>query len=303
MKLSEQKNETDAISDDWAHFWFGDPLAGRNLALIRLGMALIAFWYFVSHWGDVAFWFSGEGVLASEKLGDFLDDADLADSVQWRLSPLYWVDSPLVLRGYLLLGMAVALLSGWFRQSRALAIAVWLMVVWLANRSLMISGLEELTLAWGLGYLAIGAGGEQPHWSGSLARRLIQVHVTVLILVTGLTMLSSLAWWDGTGVMAVVAPSDTRRIDWTETLKTPWIHEGLTHAIVVGAVLFPVMLWNRRTQSIGLCLTTLWCLGLGLLSSQWMYFASVAVLAQAFLVQNWVDAIFSCTQRRRPSHS
>jgi len=303
MKSSEQLMDTETAGDGWTHFWFGDPLAGRALALIKLGMALIAFWYFVSHWGDVTFWFSGEGLLASEKLGDFLDDADLADSVQWRLSPLYWVDSPLWLRGYLLLGMATALLSGWLPQSRAIAIAVWLMVVWLANRSLMISGLEELTLCWGLGYLAIGLGGDQPHWSGALARRLIQVHVTLLILVTGVTMLSSLAWWDGTGVMAIVAPSDIRRIDWSETLKPSWIHEGLTHAIVVGAILFPVLLWNRRTQSIGLCLTTAWCLVLGLLSSQWMYFASIAVLAQAFLAQNWIDAMFSCTQRRRSGHS
>lgn len=310
MKLSGNTIDTAAAESAWRDFWFGDSLAtqvhaGRLLAMVRLGLAVVAFWYFASHWSDIAFWFAGDGILSAQLLGTFLADADLVDSVQWRLSPLFWIDSPALLRGYLLVGMALAIALPLVRSTRAVAIALWLWAVWLANRSLMIGGIEEVTLAWGLGYLAISpaslpwprkTGGDPgwcaTGWAGSLAWRLMQLHISLVFLVTGLTMLSSIAWWDGTGVMAVVSPVESRAFDLTQTLRTPWIHETLTHAIALGAVTLPVLLWIRATRFVGFGLAILWCVGLAILSSQWMHFFSLAVLTFSFLPENWAQRIF-----------
>jgi len=301
MKSSENTIDRDAADSAWNAFWYGDSLAAdllaaRSLALVRFGLAVIACWYFASHWSDIAVWFAGDGILSARSLGLFLADADLGDSVQWRLSPLFWIDSPRLLSGYLMIGMALAIASPLVRSTRAPAILLWLFVVWLANRSLMIGGIEEVTLAWGLGYLAIAPAGSTG-WTVSLAQRLMQLHLSLIFLITGLTMLSSLAWWDGTGVMAVVSPVESRYFDLTQTLLTPWIHETLTHGIALGAIALPVLLWMRPVRRMGFCLAILWCVGLAVLSSQWMHFLALATLSLSFLPENWAERLFSRTAR------
>lgn len=291
----------------WNRFWFGESgrqqaMAGAAMAAVRIGLAVMAFWYFASHWSDIGLWFAGDGVLSSKSLGVFLADAELGETVSWRLSPLYWVDSPLLLRGYLLVGMMLAIALPLVRSTRAVAVALWLAVVWLANRSMIVSGLEEVTLAWGLAYLAIAAPGRpsvdrlaQDGWTASLAQRLIQIHLSIVFLVTGLSMLASLAWWDGTGVMAIVSPAEIRYFDLNETLQSPRIHEPLTHAIVVGAIALPVLLWNRSTQTVGFCLAIAWSIGLAVLSSQCLHFLAMAMLAMSFLPEKWLNSLFFCT--------
>ncbi len=271
-----------AATAGWTQFWFCTADAQRPLQKVRIGLAVMAVWFFASHWTDIGLWLGGDGILSSQSLARFLNDADLNDLVRWRLSPLYWVDSPVLLRGYLLLGMALAVASAVVRQTRAVQVALWLWVLWLANRSLMLAGLEELVLVFGLGYLALAPADEKPHWSGSVALRLLQLHVSFLVAVTGLTMLSSLIWWDGSGVMALVAPVENRSIDWVDRLSAPWVHELLTHAIVVVAIVAPVLLWSAATRKVACVAAMLWCAVLGLLSSQWLYFATLAVLLQVF---------------------
>ncbi len=280
--MRESTEPGGAATAGWTRFWFCTTDGQRSLRIVRIGMAVMALWYFASHWADIGLWLSGDGILASQSLARFLSDADLGDLVRWRLSPLYWVDSPAVLRGYLIVGMALAVATVLVRRTRAVQVALWLAVLWLANRSLMLAGLEELVLVFGLGYLALAPADDAPHWSGSLALRLLQLHVSFLIAVTGLTMLSSLIWWDGSGVMAVVAPVDNRYIDWADRLSTPWVHELLTHAIVIVAIVAPVLLWTAGTRRAACVAATLWCVVLGLLSSQLLYFASLAVLLQVF---------------------
>jgi len=305
MKSSENTIDTDTGQSAWNAFWFGDSATGQSLsscrlALVRIGIAMLTFWYFASHWTDIAFWFGGDGLLSAKALGVFLADAELGDSVRWRLSPLYWIDSPALLRGFLVLGMLLAIAMPMVGQTRTVSIALWLAVVWLGNRSMMIGGLEEVTLAWGLGYLMIARAGwpraEQPinagGWTASLAQRLLQIHLSIVFLVTGLAMLSSLAWWDGTGVMAVVSPLENRYFDFTETLQPPLLHELLTHGIVLGAISLPPLLWFQPTRAVGFCLAIVWCVTLAILSSQAMNFLTLAVLSLSFLPEKWAGRVF-----------
>lgn len=280
--MSNSTEAHGAAAVGWTQFWFCTAAAQEPLRIIRIGMAAMAFWFFASHWADIGLWLAGDGILASESLARFLSDAGLGDLVRWRLSPLYWIDSAALLRGYLIVGMALAVASMFVRQTRAVQVALWLVVLWLANRSLMLAGLEELVLVFGLGYLALAPTDDAAHWSGSLALRLLQLHVSFLIAITGLTMLSSLIWWDGSGVMALVAPVENRYIDWVDRLGTPWVHELLTHAIVSVAIVAPVLLWTAGTRRVACAAATLWCVALGLLSSQLLYFASLVVLLQVF---------------------
>lgn len=238
--------------------------------------------YFASHWADIAWWFSRSGALGPEAVKQFLIDADLGDSVGWRLSPLYWVESPLLLRAYLLVGIALSVAWGWWTRNRWFGLGVWLLVVGLANRSFLIAGLEELLLAWSVAYLALAPADGREHWSGSLALRAIQVHLTILIGVTGLTMLSSLAWWEGTGVMALVAPAEDRYFDWVSVLSATWLQELVSLLIVSGGIAGPILLWIPATRTLAWVGLTIWAVGLALLTAQVVYFVGIAVLLLAF---------------------
>ncbi len=272
---------TEAISP-WQRFWFtADPDAGA-LRVVRVGLSVAAAWYFASHWSDVGLWLGSDGALATDQLAQFIAAGDVADAAQWRWSPLYMTGSVFVLRLYLLVGVMLAVLAGWVQSSRVPSVMLWLWCVWLANRSLLISGPEELALVFGLAYLAIASPRDERHWTTAFARRLIQVHTTLLIGITGLTMLSANIWWDGTGSFAVAAPKGRRLIDFTDLLTAPWFHEPVTHAIVLTAILAPVAIWLRPTRWPACVTLLVWLVVLGLLSSQWLYVVSIAVLLQSF---------------------
>jgi len=275
--MSEQQTRS-----AWDRFWFGEVGTGLTLRPLRIGMAVMAIAYFASHWADVGRWFSGTGVLGSEALGQFLLEAQLGEAVRWRLSPLYWIESTWILRGYLVVGMLLAAAWPWVRITRAVGVALWLMVVGMANRAFMISGLEELVLVWGIAYLAIAPPDGSEHWTGSLALRLIQVHLTLWLVVTGLTMLSAEAWWEGTGAMALVAPAEDRRFDLVDSFSGTILLEGTTHAVVLVALVAPVLLWLPAVRALGFGLATFWSLGLALLTSQFTLFVGLAVLLWAF---------------------
>lgn len=266
----------------WLSFWFCDAPGGASLFAIRAGLSLIACWYFASHSADAGTWFSGTGLLATERLGDFLDSGDLTDEAKWRISPLYLTSSTVVVRIYLTLGILLAIAAMTIRTSRAPAILLWLWCLWLANRSLLIAGPEELALVFGLAYLTIPRPNDATHWTHVLARRLLQVHLTLLLAATGLTMLSSEIWWDGTGAVSIAAPIGRRSIDLTDLLASPWIHEPLTHAVVIVPIAAAIMIWCQPTRKIAYFSLMLWCVALALLSSQWMYLATMAVLLQCF---------------------
>ncbi len=288
----------------WNQFWFGDTTAAVVLPAVRVAASVLAICYFLSYWSDAGRWFAGDGLLSAPQLSAFLDEADLGEHVRWRLSPLYWVDSPLGLRVFLLVGIGWAVLTLVVWQTRLPAIALWLWVVWWANRALLVAGLEELVLVWMLAYLAIApplpprwwSGGLRRslatggHWSGSLAKRLLQIHMAVAMAAMGLGMLSSAAWWDGTGVMAIVSPVEIRSFDWTTILRQPWRHELLTHGVVALAIALPILLWNRACRPAALILGWLWCLGLAALSSQWLYFLCLGVVLTTYFPEKWLLA-------------
>ena len=269
----------------WQRFWFVNNPQEGSLQAVRIGLSAIAIWYFASHWSDIGQWFSSEGLLATEQLGRLIEAEGLVEQFKYWLSPLYWLESTAGLRAFLVVGMALAVAAGTVRRTRIPSVLLWLWCVWLANRSLVIAGPEELTLVFGLAYVAIASPNNPRHWTTASAKRLLQVHTTMLIGFSGLTMLSSIVWWDGTGSMAVAAPIGRRLLDLTSLLSNLWVQSLLTHVIVFTAILAPIALWFRPTRRPALIALLIWCLLMALLSSQWMYMATVAVLLQTFSPQ------------------
>ncbi len=281
--MMESPGESSFVkANGWQSFWFLSDANACSLRYIRIGLAIVSTWYFLSHWTDAGVWFADSGILSTSHVAGFLETGDLTDTSQWRLSPLFLTDSLLIVRGYLIVGVCLAVACVWFQSSRAVAICLWLMVLWLANRSLLIDGPEELAIVFGLTYMAIYSPAHEISWQSALARRLIQVHTSLLIGISGLAMLSSLTWWDGTGAFGIAAPVGRRLVDLTTLLTSPGIHEPLTHAIVFTAVLGSIALWIPRLTKPAWIALTAWCVVVSLLSSQWMYLGTIAILLQSF---------------------
>ncbi len=116
----------------------------------------------------------------------------------------------------------------------------------------------------------------------SLATRLIQIHACLLLGSGGLQMLASEEWWDGTGSVAVAAPIGRRFLNLADWIGEPWIHESLTH--------LPSFAGNRGAgadldaafRSAAMWAVIGWCGVMALLSSQWIYFPTLAAMFLAF---------------------
>ncbi len=287
------QNQT-ADQGSWIEFWFGCSASSSSLIPVQLVVGCISAWFFASHFQDAAFWFGPGGILSPQQVAGFLQDADLSDAVAWQWSPLYLTDNVFLIRVFLALGTCLAILavvltlvtarkpihigSGVGLAEKWLWLGIWLSVVWLANRSLLISGTEEIALSAATGYLALA----QWHVGRPVARRLLQVHACLLMGMGGLQMLASEEWWDGTGSVAVAAPTGRRFPNLADAISEPGFHDPLTHLLVLIALGAPILIWTGRFRAVALWSAIGWCGVMSLLSSQWIYLPTLAAMFLAF---------------------
>ncbi len=165
-----------------------------------------------------------------------------------------------------LAGLAVLVLFTlglWSRLTSVLALVVVLADI---QRGPMLTSQFEPVLTMVMCYLCLGPSGaswsldrllarrkattplaraavESPRWSwgATVALRLIQVHLAMLIGTMGLAKLLGLTWWEGTAVWWLVTRPESRLVDLTglpEYLINFW-----THAILAVELAFPILVW------------------------------------------------------------
>lgn len=271
-------------------FWF-TPEPVERMARVRGGLCVLAAAYLLSCWGDLDVWYGESGIQSTSRVASFLTAAGLESDARWYLSPLFLTDSVAAQRavlaaGVLLAGLVLAGVGG-----RVGCLALWGIVVSVANRSLFLAGLAETLLSWGLFAAAIAPpaagrfrspGVDVSCWTAGLARKLIAVQASLLAVATTATMLAGSVWWNGLGSFALAAAVEDRTIDWTTgNLAEAWCHDLLTHAIVLSLPIGVVFAWRRSTAMLGLAIVSAWCLVIALLGSHWLYAATFAVLAAA----------------------
>lgn len=278
---SLQSTSAERSLSGWDRFWFSSaPI--EWLRPIRAALAVIAFLYFASHWSQIGFWFGPDGVIADEVFARIVSATQSATQARWRLSPLFLTESVFAMRGYLVVGMALAVIVALGRGGRWAAVALWLVYLGLANRATLIAGLVELPLAFGLGYAAIAPAGpvadRTRDWTAGLAMRLLQVHTSLWIVTIVLTQLAGLVWWNGTAAFALAAPTQDRLFDLTSLLQRPMFSAMLTHLLVAMPLIGLPLAWIPRTNRYGVGILVTWWVVLGLLSSQLMYAAAMIAL-------------------------
>lgn len=287
---------SDGFAAGWTRFWFA-PTDRIVLDGVRvLTGALVAFWLlsFIGH-GSAFFsqtgWVDREAVTEISRLP--------ADSIPQPLTwSLVYVTSGAMTEVLYVAAIAIVLLFTFGVWTRITGVLTWVIVAsFTANPMLAYGGdtlLLILTFYLMLGYLAIGWGGlfggagERPTlsalWGGPRARflgaparpsasvaanvaiRLIQVHLAILIFISGAHKLQSSVWWAGLALwFPLNPPFETTAAEVLDSTADPlWRMIPLSlacYGVLAWQISFPFVMWRPRWRKLMLTGAALGWLG------------------------------------------
>ncbi len=277
------------VGDAWERFWY-QPQSYGMLIWLRRGLGLAACLFFASYWSDIANWFSASGLLPTERLGRLVASTGAEEVARWQFSLLYGIDSPILLRTFLVIGMISAILVGVGRLGRGAILVCWVCLLSLANRQWVVVGLVEFPLTLGLLGLTIAGSGRglsfdqhQPTnrapatWQIGLGKRILQVQAALLATAIAAAQTLRGEWLSGEGFARLLTAGAGRIIDLSAFAAYPAFARLaglLLVAIPWGCVVaFALGLWLssitwRRSAVVTLMVYTMCVAGL---ADQWLY--------------------------------
>ncbi len=303
---------TAAFGESWTRFWFipGDPAA---LCAIRLLTGAVVVYLHATLSFDLIRFFGPDGLLGV---------SDIAPLEASSFSYLNYLSTPSELWTVHLIGLAVLILfmAGWLtRITSVLALVVFLSDI---HRAPMITGRTESIAAMVMCYLCLAPCGRRFSLDGLLARRaafasaagivkdqglstsstiatrLIQIHLALLVAMMGLSKLLAETWWSGGGVWWLIARPESRLIDLTALYATPKVIDLWTHVVVLFELIFPVLIWVPLARPLLLAIAVVVWTSLALITGDIIFALMLAIASMAFISPG---ALQACC--RRTSHS
>lgn len=246
----------------WVRFWHR-PVRGELLGFTRILFAAALLTEQLTQFLPHLDWLFGPDGFAPEEFGD---DVLLP---RWRWSVVFFrTDNMAVIVPAFCAWVAVtaALLVGW--RSRAAAILTWFATYCFQNRSFLTLNGGDDVLMIGLFLLMItpcgcalsldrrrlvrkaAAEGREPPpaFIPPWPVRLFQIQLCVLYLATGIAKIPGDTWWDGTSVHYVLLDPIMTRWPATHFHLPLWITAPLTWSTIAFEVLFPLLVFWRRTR-------------------------------------------------------
>lgn len=239
----------------WDRFWF-TPVDPAPLCAIRVLTGLLLLWTHLVWSFDLSAFFGSEGWLPPDLYGP-LHERRIAWSYFDMLNAawLRWLVHVVNLVFFLLLTV------GLFSR----VAAFWSFFAAL-NYALHVSpgaffGLDKINCLLAM-YVMLGPCGARysldrlrrerggdpsppaPSWTANLALRLIQTHLCVVYLFSGLGKLQGVRWWDGTATWFSVANVEYRSLDMTWLSDWLWLVDLLTHATVFLELFYCCLIWS-----------------------------------------------------------
>ena len=284
-----------ALKTGWNCFWFA-PSDAATLCLIRVFTGVMLLYTHLIWALNTDAFFGQHGWLSSEAIGT-LQNARFAWSFMW----LFESSSALLAVHYLSLIVLACFTLGLF--TRVTSILAFLITVSYANRvSPALFGLDQVNAMLAM-YLMVGPSGARysldrwmarkrvcdtsaepgPSVAANVSVRLIQIHMCVIYLFAGLSKLQGRAWWNGTAIWGAVANLEYQSIDMTWLVNWPLLVNLLTHVTVVWELSYCVLIWNRLTRPLVLCLALPIHAGIGCCLGM-MTFGTVMLIANCAFV-------------------
>lgn len=117
-----------------------------------------------------------------------------------------------------------------------------------------------------------------PSALATLALRVLQVHLCLIYLTTGLEKLMGSVWRDGTALWEVLMQPQYGQFDFAWLAGVPVLVKLATWGTLVVEVGYAFCVWPRRTRGLWVALTLGLHLGIAVMMGLWMFSGMMAVL-------------------------
>ncbi len=245
------------VGSGWNRFWF-TPQDPATYSLIRvLAGAMLLYTHLVWSLRLMEFfgpdgWFPKASVLAIQK-----------NTYIWSF--FLHVDSPAAVWALHIASLAIFALLMVGYQTRIVSVLAFIAAVSYTGRvPAALFGLDKINCMLAM-YLMVGPSGARysiDRWlanrrgKGRLAKpalsvsanvgvRLIQLHMCIIYLFSGLSKLQGAAWWDGSAVWMAHANLEYQSLDMTWLAGWPKLISFLTLATVFWELFYAALVWNR----------------------------------------------------------
>lgn len=298
--------------EGWNRFWFS-PTDPAVLSLVRIcAGAMLLYTHLVWSFDLVAF-FGPEGwIPASTVDAAMLEAEEQGGSLRGAFwSHLWYIESIPVLWGAHLAALAVfaCLMVGY--RSRLMSVLAYLLAVAYVHRvPAAFFGLDKINCMLAM-YLMIGPCGAyysvdrwlakrrsakplpapEPSIAANVAIRLIQLHMCIIYLFSGLDKLQGTSWWDGTAVWLAMANLEYQSFDMTWLAGWPNVVAFLTHATIFWEVFYIAMVWNRSLRPVVLLMAVAVHGGIALCMGMITFGVVMIIGNLAFLTPTFVHAL------------
>lgn len=274
------------------------PASARPLGVLRVGLAAILLLQALAIRGSVQELYGSLGVV-QQPIIEALVPAGVPQA-NWltnALAPL-GIPEATCLNGLFLLYMLslLALLFGW--HTRAAAVLAWLThLLFKMNGFATSYGVEEFAhiILFYSTFMPVGhalsldrLAGRVPGGPSSAARlslRVLQLHLCVVYLSSGLWKASGEQWWNGEAVWQALMRPDLAQMDFSWLAGLPWLALLACWGTLAVEVGYPFFIWHRRTRLPMILATVGFHAGIAL-SMGLVSFSAVMILltVSAFLV-------------------
>jgi len=292
-----------SLVSGWDQFWF-TPARPHTLCVIRiLTGAMMLYTHAVWAFGSADFLGPQSWIPAS---------VARSTAAPYAWSHLYYVESPALLMLLHLAALVVFLLLTLGVFSRVMAVAAWLLTVAYCHRMQgALFGLDQINAMLGM-YLMLGPCGAvfsvdswwknrrapgpvtvAPSVAANIAIRLIQIHLCVIYLFSGIGKTKGGMWWDGSAVWFSVANYEYQSLDMTWLASMPWLIALLSHITIFWELSYCALVWPRRTRPIVLAVAVAVHGGIALFLGMITFGAVMLIANLAFVppaVFEWIAA-------------
>ena len=296
------------FGEGWTRFWFipSDP---TTLSAIRLFTGAVVVYLHATLSFDLIRFFGPDGLLGTSEIAPL--EANSFSYLNYLSTP-----SELWTAHWIGLAVLIAFMAGWLtRITSILALVVFLSDI---HRAPMITGRTESIAAMVMCYLCLAPCGRRfsldrriarraalatsaglvadqgLSTSATIATRLIQVHLALLVAMMGFSKLLGETWWSGGGVWWLIARSESRSIDLTSLYLTPKLIDLWTHAIVLFEVGFPVLIWVPLARPLLLAAAVVVWGSLALITGETTFAVMLMISSMAFISPG---ALRACCRR------
>jgi hypothetical protein len=273
-------------------YFFVAPASPRPFACLRIGMAsflLVKAWVEFNHLLDLY----GNRGLFPWIIGEILIPDDWSPRMSWYSDALNLSDAGRDILVYVVFSLYVLSLIGLLIgfHSRLMAIFAWLTHLTLLNNSGMsaygVDAFSNIALFYCV-IMPVGASAsldhrfdrtsEQPTSSARLFLRLLQIHLCLVYLTSGLAKAKGIQWWNGEAIWRAIMQPQFKVFDLSWLAWVPWLAMLICWGTLLLELGYCVFIWLPQTRALWLLSIIGLHFCIGLIMGLWLFAAVMIIL-------------------------